>query len=97
MLTADQVTDIAQHWADYSILQELAASHEELRADLEVAQRESAALVEEVEDMAQADCLWRQDYVGHHGGTCLENHVFLGCLSCRARRAIANWKEAPGG
>jgi hypothetical protein len=34
MLTAEEVKDIAQRWAEYPILQELAASHEELRADL---------------------------------------------------------------
>jgi fructosamine-3-kinase len=43
MLTAEKVKDIAQRWAEYPILQELAASHEELRADLAAAeQREKA-------------------------------------------------------
>ena len=48
MLTAEEVKDIAQRWAEYPILQELAASHEELRADLEAAERANAALKEQI-------------------------------------------------
>jgi len=53
-LTADQVKDIAQRWAEYPILQELAASHEELRADLAAAEQREKALKELKERQAEA-------------------------------------------
>jgi hypothetical protein len=56
MLTADQVKDIAQRWVEYPILQELAASHEELRADLAAAEQRVGALKER-----QAEAIKRLD------------------------------------
>ena len=62
----------------------------ELRAAAELEVR-VLALVKAVENMAQADCLWRRDYL--EGGMCSDNLVIPGCLSCRARAALADWKE----
>jgi hypothetical protein len=50
------------------------------------------ALVEEVENMAQADCLWRREYFAG-SGTCPDNRVFPGCLACRARAALAQFRK----
>jgi len=62
----------------------------------EVALKEQArvlALVKAVENIAAIDCQWRRDYLD--GGDCKDNGVLLGCPTCQARAAIADWEGGP--
>jgi hypothetical protein len=71
MLTVEEVKDIAQRWAEYPILQELAASHEALRADLAAAEQREKALVEGLAwalgEFRHAIPQWTRDDWDHYG------------------------------